>query len=165
MTKLRSDKRYAGGDPNAYLHRAWMRRGVPSSAFVDGLVLLGGCNKTIPALLMAAASVDLPAVVISGGPMLVGSGPRRPGGLARAPGDPARRRRRGAGTACGGKTNPGRERLQGELKRTTFQLRLFADVLRDGPFLQATMDRAEPDWPMGADGQLTATIHGSGRSR
>jgi dihydroxyacid dehydratase/phosphogluconate dehydratase len=87
MTKLRSDKRYAGGDRNAYLHRAWMRRGVPSSAFVDGLVLLGGCNKTIPALLMAAASVDLPAVVISGGPMLVGSGPRRPGGLARAPGD------------------------------------------------------------------------------
>ena len=28
---------------------------------IDGLVLLGGCDKTIPALLMAAASVDLPA--------------------------------------------------------------------------------------------------------
>ena len=30
---------------------------------IDGVVLLGGCDKTIPSLLMAAASVDLPAVV------------------------------------------------------------------------------------------------------
>jgi dihydroxy-acid dehydratase len=147
--KLRSAEWYAGEERNAYLHRAWMRRGVPSSAFagrpqiaiantasdltpcnshlnevadsvkqgvyeaggiplnlpvvslgetlvrptamlwrnmaamameemfranpIDGLVLLGGCDKTIPALLMAAASVDLPAVVISGGPMLNGT--------------------------------------------------------------------------------------------
>src|SRR5690348_14848065 len=40
---------------------------------VDGLVLLGGCDKTIPSLLMAAASVDLPAVVVPGGPMLSGT--------------------------------------------------------------------------------------------
>src|SRR5207344_2211125 len=40
---------------------------------IDGLVLLGGCDKTIPALLMAAASVDLPAVVVPGGPMLTGT--------------------------------------------------------------------------------------------
>ncbi|MCG8927916.1 dihydroxy-acid dehydratase [Lentzea sp. CC55] len=40
---------------------------------VDGVVLLGGCDKTIPALLMAAASVDLPAVVVPGGPMLTGT--------------------------------------------------------------------------------------------
>jgi dihydroxy-acid dehydratase len=40
---------------------------------IDGVVLLGGCDKTIPALLMAAASVDLPAVVVPGGPMLSGS--------------------------------------------------------------------------------------------
>jgi dihydroxy-acid dehydratase len=149
MTGLRSDEWYAGDDRNAYLHRAWMRRGAPSNAFqgrpqiaiantasdltpcnahldevaeavkrgvyeaggiplnlpvvslgetqvrptamlwrnmaamameemfranpIDGLVLLGGCDKTIPALLMAAASVDLPAVVISGGPMLNGT--------------------------------------------------------------------------------------------
>jgi dihydroxy-acid dehydratase len=149
MGRLRSGEWYAGDDRNAYLHRAWMRRGVPSSAFegrpqiaiantasdltpcnshlneiadavkqgvyetggiplnlpvvslgetqvrptamlwrnmaamameemfranpIDGLVLLGGCDKTIPALLMAAASVDLPAVVISGGPMLNGT--------------------------------------------------------------------------------------------
>jgi len=39
---------------------------------VDGLVLLGGCDKTIPALLMAAASVDIPAIVVPGGPMLTG---------------------------------------------------------------------------------------------
>src|ERR1043166_1227165 len=37
---------------------------------IDGVVLLGGCDKTIPALLMAGASVDLPAVVEPGGPML-----------------------------------------------------------------------------------------------
>src|ERR671913_416057 len=149
MVELRSGEWYAGDDRNAYLHRAWMRRGVPSSAFegrpqiaiantasdltpcnshlnevadavkqgvyeagaipwnlpvvslgetlvrptamlwrnmaamameemfranpIDGLVLLGGCDKTIPALLMAAASVDLPAVVLSGGPMLNGT--------------------------------------------------------------------------------------------
>lgn len=40
---------------------------------IDGLVLLGGCDKTIPSLLMAAASVDLPAVALSGGPMLTGT--------------------------------------------------------------------------------------------
>ncbi|WP_439592862.1 IlvD/Edd family dehydratase [Microbacterium sp.] len=145
---LRSDDWYSGDDRNAYIHRAWMRRGVPASAFdgrpqiaiantasdltpcnahltevaqsvkngiyeaggipldlpvvslgetqvrptamlwrnmaamateemlranpIDGVVLLGGCDKTIPALLMAAASVDLPAVVVPGGPMLTG---------------------------------------------------------------------------------------------
>ncbi|MEV0403917.1 dihydroxy-acid dehydratase [Actinoallomurus sp. NPDC050550] len=46
-----------------------MLRGNP----VDGVVLLGGCDKTIPALLMAAASVGLPAVVVPGGPMLSGT--------------------------------------------------------------------------------------------
>ncbi|WP_307789024.1 IlvD/Edd family dehydratase [Glycomyces salinus] len=146
---LRSDQWYAGSDRNAYIHRAWMRRGVPGDAFdgrpqiaiantasdlspcnrhlsevarsvrdgvheaggiplelpvmslgetqvrptamlwrnlaameteemlranpIDGVVLLGGCDKTIPALLMAAASVDLPAVVVPGGPMLNGT--------------------------------------------------------------------------------------------
>jgi len=39
---------------------------------IDGLVLLGGCDKTIPALLMAAASVNIPAIVVPGGPMLTG---------------------------------------------------------------------------------------------
>jgi dihydroxy-acid dehydratase len=40
---------------------------------IDGVVLLGGCDKSIPALLMGAASVDLPAVVVPGGPMLTGT--------------------------------------------------------------------------------------------
>jgi len=149
MIELRSAQWYAGQDRNAYIHRAWMRRGLPNSAFegrpqiaiantasdltpcnshldevaehvkqgvweaggiplnlpvvslgetqvrptamlwrnmaamaieemlranpIDGVVLLGGCDKTIPALLMAAASVDLPAVVLPGGPMLTGT--------------------------------------------------------------------------------------------
>ncbi len=138
-TTRRSQAWYAGTDRNAFIHRAWMRRGLPGHAFdgrphvaiattasdlapcnshlgevaasvqagvweaggiplvmpvpalgetqlrptamlfrnlaamaaeemiranpVDGAVLLGGCDKTIPALLMAAASVDLPAIV------------------------------------------------------------------------------------------------------
>src|ERR687890_354563 len=135
MTVLRSDAWYAGRTRNAYIHRAWMRRGAPASAFqgrpqiaiantasdltpcnshlnevadsvkqgvweaggvplnlpvvslgetqlrptamlwrnlAAGVVLLGGCDKTIPSLLMAAASVDLPALVVPGGPMLTG---------------------------------------------------------------------------------------------
>ena len=50
---------------------------------IDGVVLLVGCDKTTPALLMGAASVDVPAIVVTGGPMLngkhqgkdIGSGP------------------------------------------------------------------------------------------
>src|SRR5262249_28588136 len=40
---------------------------------VDGVVLLVGCDKTTPALLMVAASCDLPAIAVSGGPMLNGN--------------------------------------------------------------------------------------------
>ena len=39
---------------------------------IDGVILLVGCDKTTPALLMGAASVDLPSIAISGGPMLSG---------------------------------------------------------------------------------------------
>lgn len=39
---------------------------------IDGVVLLVGCDKTTPALLMGAASVDIPAIAVSGGPMLNG---------------------------------------------------------------------------------------------
>ena len=149
MPEQRSSQWYAGSHRNAYVHRAWMRRGLPAHAFdgrphiaiantasdlapcnlhldqvaesvkqgvweaggvplnlpvvslgetlvrptamlwrnmaamateemlranpIDGVVLLGGCDKTIPSLLMAAASVDLPAVVLPGGPMLTGT--------------------------------------------------------------------------------------------
>src|SRR6478672_4568930 len=149
MVEHRSSQWYAGTDRNSYIHRAWMRRGLPPHAFdgrphiaiaiaasdltpcnahfnevadsvkqgvfeaggiplnlpvvslgetqvrptamlwrnmaamaieemlranpIDGVVLLGGCDKTIPALLMAACSVDLPSVVLPGGPMLTGT--------------------------------------------------------------------------------------------
>ena len=148
MPSVRSQQWYQGTDRNAYIHRAWMRRGLPEGAFdgrphiaiantasdltpcnmhlgevarsvkdgiwaaggiplelpvmslgetqvrptamlwrnlaamsveemlranpIDGVVLLGGCDKTIPSLLMGAASVDLPAIVVPGGPMLSG---------------------------------------------------------------------------------------------
>jgi dihydroxy-acid dehydratase len=39
---------------------------------IDGVVLMAGCDKTTPSLLMGAASCDLPAIVVSGGPMLNG---------------------------------------------------------------------------------------------
>nr|WP_163505563.1 IlvD/Edd family dehydratase [Fodinicola acaciae] len=39
---------------------------------MDGVVLLSGCDKTTPGLLMAASSVDIPAVMVTGGPMLNG---------------------------------------------------------------------------------------------
>jgi dihydroxy-acid dehydratase len=39
---------------------------------IDGVVLLCGCDKTTPSLVMGAASCDLPAIVVSGGPMLNG---------------------------------------------------------------------------------------------
>ena len=39
---------------------------------IDGVVLLGGCDKTTPGQLMGAASVDLPTMVVSSGPMLNG---------------------------------------------------------------------------------------------
>lgn len=38
----------------------------------DGIVLLTGCDKTTPSLIMGAASVDLPTIVMPGGPMLAG---------------------------------------------------------------------------------------------
>ena len=40
---------------------------------IDGVVLLCGCDKTTPSLVMGAASCDLPTIVVSGGPMLNGN--------------------------------------------------------------------------------------------
>ena len=39
---------------------------------IDGVILTTGCDKTTPAALMAAATVNIPAIVLSGGPMLDG---------------------------------------------------------------------------------------------
>jgi NADP-dependent aldehyde dehydrogenase len=44
---------------------------------------------------------------------------------------------------------PARPRLAGELLRTTFQLRFFGNLLREGAHLGATIDHADSDWPMG----------------
>ncbi|MGO1434919.1 MAG: aldehyde dehydrogenase (NADP(+)) [Canibacter sp.] len=41
-------------------------------------------------------------------------------------------------------------RLRGELKRTTFQLRLFSEVITEGSYLDIRVDHADPEWPMGA---------------
>ena len=40
---------------------------------IDGVVLLGGCDKTVPGLLMGAISMDLPAIFLPAGPMLRGN--------------------------------------------------------------------------------------------
>ena len=53
----------------AYLGLVELLHGYP----IDGVVLTTGCDKTTPALLMAAATVDIPAIVLSGGPMLDGN--------------------------------------------------------------------------------------------
>ena len=52
----------------AYLGLVEILHGYP----LDGVVLMTGCDKTTPACLMAAATVDLPAIVLNGGPMLDG---------------------------------------------------------------------------------------------
>jgi len=46
----------------------------------DALVLVPNCDKIVPGMLMAAARLDLPSIVISGGPMLAGTEPGKPGG-------------------------------------------------------------------------------------
>jgi dihydroxy-acid dehydratase len=52
----------------AYLTLVEVLHGYP----MDGVVLTTGCDKTTPAMLMGAATVDIPAIVLSGGPMLNG---------------------------------------------------------------------------------------------
>lgn len=46
-------------------------------------------------------------------------------------------------------TNLADARLRGELKRTTFQLRLFGTTLAEGSYVDARIDPADPEWPMG----------------
>ena len=53
----------------AYLSLVEVLYGYP----LDGVVLTTGCDKTTPASLMAAATVNLPSIVLSGGPMLDGN--------------------------------------------------------------------------------------------
>lgn len=62
--------------PTAMLFRNLMSMDVEESIRanpMDGVVLLAGCDKTTPATVMGACSVDLPSIVVSGGPMLTGN--------------------------------------------------------------------------------------------
>src|SRR6185436_1279148 len=64
-----------GKRPTAALDRNLAYLGLVEILFgypLDGVVLTTGCDKTTPACLMAAATVNLPAIVLSGGPMLNG---------------------------------------------------------------------------------------------
>src|SRR5919108_1786676 len=61
--------------PTSMLYRNLMAMDVEESIRanpIDGVVLLCGCDKTTPSLVMGAASCDVPAIVVSGGPMLNG---------------------------------------------------------------------------------------------
>ena len=61
--------------PTAMLYRNLVSMDVEESIRanpIDGVVLLCGCDKTTPALIMGACSVNLPTIVVSGGPMLTG---------------------------------------------------------------------------------------------
>ena len=61
--------------PSAMLYRNLVSMDVEESIRanpIDGVVLMVGCDKTTPALVMGAASCDVPALVVSGGPMLNG---------------------------------------------------------------------------------------------
>lgn len=62
--------------PTTMLYRNLMSMEVEESITanpLDGVVLLGGCDKTTPALLMGAASSDVPAILLTGGPQLKGN--------------------------------------------------------------------------------------------
>ena len=62
--------------PTTMLYRNLLSMDVEESITanpLDGVVLLGGCDKTTPALLMGAASADIPAILVTGGPQLNGN--------------------------------------------------------------------------------------------
>ena len=62
--------------PTTMLYRNLMSMDVEESIRanpLDGVVLHGGCDKTTPALLMGAASVDIPSIMVTGGPQLKGN--------------------------------------------------------------------------------------------
>jgi len=64
-----------GKRPTAALDRNLAYLGIVEVLYgypIDGVVLLTGCDKTTPACIMAAATVNIPAIVLSGGPMLNG---------------------------------------------------------------------------------------------
>ena len=74
--------------PTTMLYRNLMAMDVEESIRanpLDAVVLLCGCDKTMPAQLMGAASADIPAIVVPGGPMLAGEWRGRWRGLRSSP--------------------------------------------------------------------------------
>ena len=67
---------------------------------MDAVVLIGGCDKTVPALLMGALSADMPALLVVAGPMMTGRYRRRALARARTAGAS------GPSTAAGESTSP-----------------------------------------------------------
>src|SRR5206468_991942 len=61
---LRSRNWFGPRTLDGLMHRAYL---------LDAVVLLSGCDKTTPAMLMGAASADVPAIMVTGGPMLRGA--------------------------------------------------------------------------------------------
>ncbi|HCL84829.1 MAG TPA: dihydroxy-acid dehydratase [Chitinophagaceae bacterium] len=71
--------------PTAMLYRNLVSMDVEESIRanpMDGVVLLCGCDKTTPSLVMGACSVNLPTIVVSGGPMLTGNHQGKPIGTS-----------------------------------------------------------------------------------
>lgn len=59
----------------SFMHRNLLAMEIEQTAAaygIDGLVMLGACDETVPAMLMAAASVDLPTIILPGGPSFSG---------------------------------------------------------------------------------------------
>ena len=67
--KLEKDQQQCWIEILSYLSLVEVLYGYP----IDGVILTTGCDKTTPAALMAAATVNIPAIVLSGGPMLDGN--------------------------------------------------------------------------------------------
>ncbi|MGH8349520.1 MAG: dihydroxy-acid dehydratase, partial [Pseudomonas sp.] len=60
---------------SSFMHRNLLAMEIEQTAdiySIDGLVMLGACDETIPAMLMAAASIDLPTILLPGGPSFSG---------------------------------------------------------------------------------------------
>ena len=89
--------------PTAMLYRNLMAMDVEETirAYpLDAVVLIGGCDKTVPAQLMGAASVDVPAIMLTGGPVPAGGLPRPPARRRHGPLAVHRRRARRAHDAA-----------------------------------------------------------------
>ena len=114
---------------------------------IDGVVLLGGCDKTIPALLMGAASVDLPAVVVPGGPDADRHVPRRAARLRDRRVAAERGRPRGQAvpgrTSCQSESSMIRSRGHCNTMGTASTMGLLAEVL--GTTLPGTAGLPAPD--------------------